>query len=212
MGKADREVLEQRIAEGIEKEKEETKRQRKKRLKKESKEFQTGFKKFVTRGDVMELAIALAISTAFNRIVNGIVEWVLTPLISIMTSGISMSDWRYILSHATEEKSEIAIKYGALIEVTLDFFLIALMLYIIIRVLTRIRNRFHQSEIERAKAEEERKKEEARIAAEQVAAQTAAFEAEKKALREEFFENAREGNKILAEIRDSLKQLQNSKA
>ena len=154
MGKADREVLEQRIAEGIEKEKEETKRQRKKRLKKESKEFQTGFKKFVTRGDVMELAIALAISTAFNRIVNGIVEWVLTPLISLMTSGISMSDWRYILSHATEEKSEIAIKYGALIEVTLDFFLIALMLYIIIRVLTRIRNRFHQSEIERAKAED----------------------------------------------------------
>ncbi|MBP5293075.1 MAG: MscL family protein, partial [Clostridia bacterium] len=125
---------------------------------------------------------------------------------------ISMSDWRYILSHATEEKSEIAIKYGALIEVTLDFFLIALMLYIIIRVLTRIRNRFHQSEIERAKAEEERKKEEARIAAEQAAAQTAAFEAEKKALREEFFENAREENKILAEIRDSLKQLQNSKA
>jgi len=212
MGQTDREVLEAKINEGLKKEREETKRERKRRLKQESKQFQSGFKKFVTRGDVVELAVALAISAAFNKIVNGIVEFIITPLISIMTRGISMSDWKYVLSEATEDKAEIALKYGSLIEVTLDFFIIALMLYLIIRVLTRIKNRINQAELDRIKAEEIRKKEEARLAAEQAAAQAAVLEAERKAIRDEFFENAREEKKILLEIRDSLINLQNSKA
>ena len=207
MSAADQQALEQKIQEGLEKEKEHKKNERKKRIKREKDEFSNGFRKFVTRGDVVELAVALAISAAFNKIVTGVVEFIITPLIAIITSGIKMSDWKYVLAEETAEKAEIALKYGSLIEVTIDFFLIALMLYLFISVVNRIRRRIRKAEIEKRAAEDAKRAEEAKRAAEEQAAAAQARMEQEQA----FYADIREQRELLAEIRDEIKRLQTEK-
>ena len=138
---------------------------------------------------------------------TGVVEFIITPLIAIITSGIKMSDWKYVLAEETAEKAEIALKYGSLIEVTIDFFLIALMLYLFISVINRIRRRIRKAEIEKRAAEDAKRAEEAKRAAEEQAAAAQARMEQEQA----FYADIREQRELLAEIRDEIKRLQTEK-
>ncbi len=54
-----------------------------------------GFKQFILRGNVVDLAVGVVIGAAFNNVVNALVKDLLTPLISIFTNGTQFADWTF---------------------------------------------------------------------------------------------------------------------
>ncbi|MBE6552786.1 MAG: large conductance mechanosensitive channel protein MscL [Ruminococcaceae bacterium] len=180
-------------------------------MKKEKVSFFADFKKFITKGNVLDLAVAVVISTAFNAIVNGLVKNIITPVVTYFTSGVSIDEWKYVLQEEVVvdevvEKAEIAIQYGLWLQAILDFFIIALSVFVAVRIIRKAERALNAKEIAKKEAEEAAKKaEEDAKAAEAKAAADAAAAAEQ-AIRDEFYANVREQALLLREIRDNLKK------
>ena len=212
MGKADREVLEEKIRKGEEKEMKEKIKQKKEKMKKERVSFFSDFKKFITKGNVLDMAVAVVVATAFNAIVNGLVKYIITPLVTYFTSGVSINEWEYILrpevldAEGVVEVTKISIQYGIWLQSILDFLIIAFTVFVLVRVIKGMERRLNAKELAK-KAEEEaaaKAEADAKAAAEAEAAAKAA--AEKKAIEDEFYANVREQAALLREIRDNLKK------
>ena len=85
------------------------------------------FKKFISKGNVFDLAIAVVIGTAFNAITNSLVKDIIMPLISLATGGVNVSEWKIVLVPADEinEIAETAITYGVFLQAIINFLIIA---------------------------------------------------------------------------------------
>ncbi|WP_062356774.1 large conductance mechanosensitive channel protein MscL [Bacillus kwashiorkori] len=88
------------------------------------------FKEFAMKGNVVDLAIGVMIGTAFNKIVTSLVNDMITPFFGVFLGGIDFSDLKI---PGTE------IKYGSFIQSIIDFLIIGFSLFIIIRVINRLR-------------------------------------------------------------------------
>lgn len=169
--------------------------------------FFSDFKKFITKGNVLDMAVGVVVGTAFNAIVNGLVKNIITPVMTYFTSGVSIDEWKYVLREAVAadeaagvaEVTEIAISYGLWIQAIIDFFIIALCIFATVRFIKGMERKLNAKELAKQEAEAAAKKaEEDAKAAEAKAAADAKAAAEKAAL-DEFYANIRE-------IRDSLKK------
>lgn len=99
------------------------------------------FKNFAIKGNMIDMAVGIIIGTAFNNVVNTIVKKVVMPPLSLLTDGINLSKRKYILRAAEDETYEVAIGYGELIEVGIDFMVIALTIFLVIRVINRFKDK-----------------------------------------------------------------------
>ena len=102
------------------------------------------FKEFISRGNVVDLATAVVIGAAFGKIVTALVDGIVMPVIGFLTGGVSVSDWKYVLSPASvdaagKQVAEVAIRYGAFIQTMIDFLLIALVIFLILKAYNRVR-------------------------------------------------------------------------
>ena len=102
------------------------------------------FKEFISRGNVVDLATAVVIGAAFGKIVTAMVDGIVMPIVGFLTGGVSVSDWKYVLSPASvdaagKEVAEVAIRYGAFIQTMIDFLLIALVIFLILKAYNRVR-------------------------------------------------------------------------
>ena len=102
------------------------------------------FKEFISRGNVVDLATAVVIGAAFGKIVTSLVDGIVMPVIGFLTGGVSVSDWKYVLSPASvdaagKEVAEVAIRYGAFIQTMIDFLLIALVIFLVLKAYNRVR-------------------------------------------------------------------------
>lgn len=95
------------------------------------------FKKFAFRGNVIDLAVAVVIGGAFGKIVSALVEDILMPLIGILVGGISFENLKLVISPAEGEMAEVALRYGTFIQSTVDFFIIAFSIFLVIKLITR---------------------------------------------------------------------------
>ena len=104
------------------------------------KKFFTEFKAFIKKGNVVDLAVAVVIGTAFNKIVNSLVNDIIMPLISLMVGGKDVTDWKWVIQRAEYDVNgnvlvaETALKYGIFIQAIIDFLIIALTVFIIVKV------------------------------------------------------------------------------
>ena len=102
------------------------------------------FKEFISRGNVVDLATAVVIGAAFGKIVTAMVDGIVMPVIGFLTGGVSVSDWKYVLTPATvdaagKEVAEVAIRYGSFIQTVIDFLLIALVIFLVLKAYNRVR-------------------------------------------------------------------------
>lgn len=201
MSKEDQEVMEQRIAAAEEAERKKKRKQRKDKAMKEAGGFWKEFKKFIMRGNVLDLAVAVVIGNAFNLIVNGLVKYIINPVISLLTGGVSLDGWKTILVEATEEKEEVAILWGEWIQTILNFLIIALTIFIAVRIIKRTSARIHAKEIEEKKAADAKKAAADKLAAEEQAKLAAA----EKAARDEFYQNVARQTALLEQIAKGTK-------
>lgn len=114
------------------------------------KNFIQEFKDFAIKGNMMDMAIGIIIGTAFNQVVNVLVKKVIMPPFSLLTEDVNLSDKKYVLREAQEGVGEVAIGYGELIEVMVDFAIISFTIFVVIKFMNRFR----------AKAEDPANKEE----------------------------------------------------
>ncbi len=105
------------------------------------KKFYQEFKDFALKGNMIDMAIGIIIGTAFNRVVNVIVKNILMPPLSMLTNEVSLSDKRIILREASENVEEVAIGYGLLIETMIDFFVVALTIFVIVKGMNNFRRK-----------------------------------------------------------------------
>ena len=132
------------------------------------KKFFADFKKFITRGNVLDLAVAVIIGGAFSKIVGSLVKDILMPVISLFIGEKGFENYKYVISPADEVNgiAENAITYGVFIQNIIDFLIIAFVIFVIIRSIMRISELANAKKIE---AERLQKEEEERIKAEKAA-------------------------------------------
>jgi large conductance mechanosensitive channel len=105
------------------------------------KNFIQEFKNFAIKGNMIDMAIGIIIGTAFNKVVSTLVKKVVMPPLSLLTEDVHFSDRKYVLREAQGEIGEVAIGYGELLEVLLDFAIIAFTIFIVIKFINRFRSK-----------------------------------------------------------------------
>ena len=150
------------------------------------KKFMEEFKAFAMRGNVIDLAVGMIIGSAFGKITTSLVNDVIMPAVSMLMGGVNFSDWKLVLKEAvmaadgvTVEVAEVAIKYGNLIAVIVDFIILAFAIFCMVKAINTMRE----------KAEALKKKEEEAVVEEEAPAEPEPSAEEK----------------LLMEIRDLLK-------
>lgn len=181
------------------------------------------FRQFIAKGNVVDLAVAMVIGAAFNKIVSQIVDSFINPLLGLILKGLSLSEWKWVLKEEIVDgageviQGEVAITYGLIIQAVIDFLLTALVVFIIVKVYNHLRKRVEEeskriydelnpeevAEREKKEAEEKAAKEAAEAEAK---AKAEAEAAETKAREEAKIEYFRTQQELLTEIRDSLKK------
>jgi large conductance mechanosensitive channel len=103
------------------------------------------FKKFALRGNVIDLAIGVIIGAAFSSIVNSLVGDVITPIICAITGGLDFSNYFLPLSSKVTadtlveaKKQGAVLGYGSFLTVTINFLIIAFILFLVIRGINRL--------------------------------------------------------------------------
>ena len=204
MGQADKEAMEKKIEKGLRAEKRKKKKELKKRIKAERTSFWADFKKFITKGNVLDLAVGVVIGSAFSAITNGLVKFIINPVISLLTGGISLDNWKTVLVEAVEadaEKgieavAEVSILWGQWVQTIIQFFIIALSIFTAVRIIKGINDKLRFKELEVQKKAAEEKKAADAAAAEKAAA----IAAEKEAQLQAFYANVARQTELLEKL------------
>ncbi|MBP0980172.1 MAG: large conductance mechanosensitive channel protein MscL, partial [Oscillospiraceae bacterium] len=93
-----------------------------------------------SRGNVVDMAVGVIIGSAFTKIVNSLVNDVLMPALGVLTGGVNFADLKFVITPATEEVAEVAIKYGAFVQNIIDFLLIAVVVFVMVKMINKIRD------------------------------------------------------------------------
>ena len=117
------------------------------------KKFITEFKEFIAKGNVLDMAVGVIIGGAFNKIVTSLVNDVIMPLISIIVGGANVTDWKWVIKEAVIENgvevaAETAFAYGNFIQAIIDFLIIALTIFVALKVILGFQNAFKKKEEE----------------------------------------------------------------
>ncbi|MGB4775926.1 MAG: large-conductance mechanosensitive channel protein MscL [Daejeonella sp.] len=105
--------------------------------------FVKEFKEFVSRGNVIDLAVGVIIGAAFGKIVTSLVDDVIMPPIGYILGGIDFSDKKLVLVHANaaDKISEVAIRYGNFINSLIQFLIVALCIFAILKAINSIKRK-----------------------------------------------------------------------
>ncbi len=109
--------------------------------------FVKEFKAFAVKGNVIDLAVAVVIGAAFGKIVTSLVENIITPLTGLMMDGIDFSGLSYSIDG-------VIVSYGVFLQSILNFFIITLFVFIIIKGVNRAKDTILGEEEKVAKSNE----------------------------------------------------------
>ncbi|MEM6517070.1 MAG: large conductance mechanosensitive channel protein MscL [Bacteroidota bacterium] len=105
------------------------------------------FKEFAVKGNMMDMAIGIIIGAAFNKVIDVLVKKVFMPPLSLMTDGLNFQNKKYILRDAVTDSNgtitvqEVAIEYGILFETFLDFVIVGMTIFIVVKGMNRLKDK-----------------------------------------------------------------------
>ncbi|AUC81088.1 large conductance mechanosensitive channel protein MscL [Lacinutrix sp. Bg11-31] len=105
------------------------------------------FKEFAVKGNMMDMAIGIIIGASFNKVIDVLVKKVLMPPLSLMTDGINLQDKKIILREGTFDEAgkviadDVVIQYGALAEAFMDFIIIGITVFLVVKGMNRLRDK-----------------------------------------------------------------------
>jgi len=110
------------------------------------------FKKFVAKGNVMEMAVGLIMAVYFGAIVKSLVDHIIMPPIGLLLGNVDFSSLKVVLQEATMngevEVPEVAISYGLFINTIITFLIVALAIFMVVKGYNRMKERMEKKEEE----------------------------------------------------------------
>lgn len=91
------------------------------------------FKKFALKGNVMDMAVGIMIGAAFGKIVSSLVKDIIMPPIGLLVGGVNFSELSLVLKEAVADQPAVLMKYGAFLQATFDFLIVALAIFYIVK-------------------------------------------------------------------------------
>ena len=127
------------------------------------------FKKFIAKGNVMEMAVGLIMATYFGAIIKSLVDDLLMPVIGKIIGGVDFGKMKLIISEAVmngEEitSPEVAIRYGAFINTIITFLIVAFAIFMVVKAYNSMKEKLEKKEAEAPAAPAEPSKEEILLA------------------------------------------------
>lgn len=103
------------------------------------------FKEFAIKGNMIDIAVGVIIGAAFNSVVDVLVKKIMMPPLSLLTNGINFQDKKLLLREAVLEgekviKPAVAIEYGELITVLINFFIMAVVVFLVVKLMNKLRS------------------------------------------------------------------------
>ena len=117
------------------------------------------FKKFIFRGNVIDMAVGVVVGGAFSTIVNSLVNDIMMPIVGAIGGGTSFTNYKFVIHPAVLDEAgnvvtaEAAILYGSFIQNIINFLIIAACVFAAIKVMNAITDQFKAKEEEEAPAE-----------------------------------------------------------
>jgi large conductance mechanosensitive channel len=97
------------------------------------------FKEFAIKGNVVDMAVGIIVGAAFGKIVSSFVKDIIMPPIGVMMGGVDFSDLAVTIQEAAGEVPAVAIKYGAFIQTIVDFIIVALAIFMAVKVMNSMK-------------------------------------------------------------------------
>lgn len=115
------------------------------------------FKDFIMRGNVVDLAVAVVIGAAFGAIVQSMVNDLIMPIVGALTGGVDFTNYFTSLSSkvtaptlAEAKKQGAVLAWGNFLQVTVNFLIIAAVLFLVVKAMNTVKTRMSQPEPEKA--------------------------------------------------------------
>mgnify|MGYP002733374410 CR=1 FL=1 len=99
------------------------------------------FKEFISRGNVMDMAVGIIVGSAFTAIVQSMVNDLLMPLIGLVIGGINFSELKWVIAPAIGDAAAVTLNYGAFIQKCINFLLIAFVVFLMVRGINGLRRK-----------------------------------------------------------------------
>jgi len=102
----------------------------------------TEFREFISRGNVIDLAVGVVIGAAFSKIVTSMVDQVIMPPIGLVLGRVDFSKLEWVLvpeDTATEAVEKVAIQYGAFINTVIQFLIVAFVIFLVVKGINKLR-------------------------------------------------------------------------
>jgi len=98
----------------------------------------SGFREFLLKANALALAVGVIIGVAMGNVVNSLVNDVIMPPIGMVLGNLDFSQMKVVLKATGDPKTEVAIRYGAFINVVIAFLIVALVVYVMTSLLLRV--------------------------------------------------------------------------
>jgi large conductance mechanosensitive channel len=113
--------------------------------------FLKEFKEFISRGNVVDLAVGVIIGAAFGAITTSLVNDIIMPPVGLALAGVDFSKLHYVLKEAHADETgkmipAVSINYGAFIQTLINFLIIAFSVFVLIRVIHSMRKKREEEE------------------------------------------------------------------
>lgn len=124
------------------------------------------FKAFITRGNVLDLAVGMVVGGAFTAIVKSLVNDMIMPLIGWLFGGINFTHLKFVIRPATEACPEAALMYGNFIQALVNFFCISVVVFLMVKAINTVTETLFQEQLAKETAAKKKAEEEAKAEAE----------------------------------------------
>jgi large conductance mechanosensitive channel len=97
------------------------------------------FREFAVKGNVVDMAVGVIIGAAFGKIVSSLVADVIMPPLGLLIGGIDFSHFQMVLRDSVDKTPPVALKYGVFLQAIFDFLIIAVAVFLLIKIVNRLR-------------------------------------------------------------------------
>ena len=105
------------------------------------KKFLAEFKEFISRGNVVDMAVGVVVGSAFTAIVNSLVNDIIMPFVGWLIGGIDFSQFKIVLAQAVGDTPEVAVYYGAFLNQVINFLILAFVVFCMVKFINRLRRK-----------------------------------------------------------------------
>ena len=104
------------------------------------------FKKFISRGNVIDMAVGLIMATYFGAIVKSLVNDVIMPPVGLLLGGVDFAELKVVIQEAEGEIPEVAILYGTFLNTIVTFLIVSFSIFMVVKTYNKAQERFKKEE------------------------------------------------------------------